>query len=61
MITSISVLIIKDLLRFRRGIFTATPEGVINDYPSDKQVRLKPGDRLTTTIEKLGEMRFSVV
>jgi 2-keto-4-pentenoate hydratase/2-oxohepta-3-ene-1,7-dioic acid hydratase in catechol pathway len=41
-------------------MFTGTPEGVINGYPKDKQVWLKPGDKLTTRIEKLGEMRFSV-
>jgi len=35
-------------------IFTGTPEGVIGGYPKDKQVWLKAGDRLTTTIEKLG-------
>jgi len=28
--------------------------GVIAGYPKEKQVWLKPGDRLTTTIEKLG-------
>lgn len=42
-------------------IFTGTPEGVIAGYPKDKQVWLKPGDKLTTTIEKLGELRFSLV
>ena len=42
-------------------IFTGTPEGVISGYPKDKQVWLKPGDRLATTIEKLGELRFSLV
>jgi 2-keto-4-pentenoate hydratase/2-oxohepta-3-ene-1,7-dioic acid hydratase in catechol pathway len=42
-------------------IYTGTPEGVINGYPKDKQVWLKPGDKLTTKIEKLGEMRFGVV
>ena len=31
-----------------------TPEGVIAGYPKEKQVWLKAGDRLTTTIEKLG-------
>jgi len=35
-------------------IFTGTPEGVIVGYPKDKQVWLKAGDRITTTIEKLG-------
>ena len=42
-------------------IFTGTPEGVIAGYPKDKQVWLKPGDKITTTIEKLGELRFSLV
>ena len=41
-------------------IYTGTPEGVINGYPKDKQVWLRPGDRLTMKIEKLGEMKFSV-
>jgi 2-keto-4-pentenoate hydratase/2-oxohepta-3-ene-1,7-dioic acid hydratase in catechol pathway len=42
-------------------IFTGTPEGVISGYPKDKQVWLKAGDKLSTTIEKLGELRFSLV
>jgi 2-keto-4-pentenoate hydratase/2-oxohepta-3-ene-1,7-dioic acid hydratase in catechol pathway len=41
-------------------IFTGTPEGVIAGQPKDKQVWLKPGDKLTTTIEKLGELRFTL-
>jgi 2-keto-4-pentenoate hydratase/2-oxohepta-3-ene-1,7-dioic acid hydratase in catechol pathway len=41
-------------------IFTGTPSGVINGYPPDKQVWLKPGDRIRTTITKLGELRFSL-
>ena len=39
-------------------IFTGTPEGVISGYPKDKQVWLKPGDRVTSTIEGLGELEF---
>jgi 2-keto-4-pentenoate hydratase/2-oxohepta-3-ene-1,7-dioic acid hydratase in catechol pathway len=39
-------------------IFTGTPEGVIAGYPKDKQVWLKPGDKLTTSIEKLGDLDF---
>jgi 2-keto-4-pentenoate hydratase/2-oxohepta-3-ene-1,7-dioic acid hydratase in catechol pathway len=39
-------------------IFTGTPEGVISGYPKDKQVWLKPGDRVVTSIEKLGELDF---
>jgi len=41
-------------------IFTGTPEGVISGYPKEKQVWLKPGDKLTTTIEKLGTLRFTL-
>ena len=40
-------------------IFTGTPEGVIAGYPKDKQVWLKPGDKIVTTIEKLGELAFT--
>ena len=39
-------------------IFTGTPEGVINGYPKEKQVWLKPGDRVVTSIEKLGDLEF---
>jgi 2-keto-4-pentenoate hydratase/2-oxohepta-3-ene-1,7-dioic acid hydratase in catechol pathway len=41
-------------------IFTGTPEGVIAGYPKERQVWLKPGDRLATTIEQLGELQFSL-
>jgi hypothetical protein len=41
-------------------IFTGTPQGVILDYPPEKQVWLKPGDQVTTSIEKLGEHRFTL-
>ncbi|PYQ21597.1 MAG: 5-oxopent-3-ene-1,2,5-tricarboxylate decarboxylase [Acidobacteria bacterium] len=41
-------------------IFTGTPEGVIAGYPKERQVWLKAGDRLTSTIEKLGELQFSL-
>jgi 2-keto-4-pentenoate hydratase/2-oxohepta-3-ene-1,7-dioic acid hydratase in catechol pathway len=41
-------------------IFTGTPEGVIAGLPKEKQVWLKPGDQLTTTIEKLGTLQFSL-
>ena len=41
-------------------IFTGTPEGVISGYPKDKQVWLKAGDKLTTTIEKLGDLNFTL-
>jgi len=41
-------------------IFTGTPSGVILGYPKDKQVWLKPGDRIRTSISKLGDLRFSL-
>ena len=41
-------------------IFTGTPSGVITGMPKDKQVWLKPGDRVRTAISKLGELRFSL-
>jgi 2-keto-4-pentenoate hydratase/2-oxohepta-3-ene-1,7-dioic acid hydratase in catechol pathway len=41
-------------------IFTGTPEGVISGMPKDKQVWLKPGDKVTTSIEKLGELYFQL-
>ena len=41
-------------------IFTGTPEGVIAGYPKEKRVWLKPGDRLTSTVEKLGELSFAL-
>jgi 2-keto-4-pentenoate hydratase/2-oxohepta-3-ene-1,7-dioic acid hydratase in catechol pathway len=36
-------------------IFTGTPEGVIAGYPKEKQVWLKKGDTILTSIEKLGD------
>jgi 2-keto-4-pentenoate hydratase/2-oxohepta-3-ene-1,7-dioic acid hydratase in catechol pathway len=41
-------------------IFTGTPSGVISGYPKDKQVWLKPGDRIVTSIEKLGDLTFTL-
>jgi 2-keto-4-pentenoate hydratase/2-oxohepta-3-ene-1,7-dioic acid hydratase in catechol pathway len=41
-------------------IYTGTPEGVISGYPKEKQVWLKPGDKLTTTIGNLGTLRFEL-
>src|SRR6266849_6418264 len=41
-------------------IYTGTPEGVISGYHKDKQVWLKAGDKVTTTIEKLGELEFKL-
>ncbi len=39
-------------------IYTGTPQGVILGYPKDKQVWLKPGDEIVSSIEKLGELKF---
>jgi 2-keto-4-pentenoate hydratase/2-oxohepta-3-ene-1,7-dioic acid hydratase in catechol pathway len=41
-------------------IFTGTPEGVISGYPKDKQVWLKAGDKIVTSIEKLGDLEFKL-
>jgi 2-keto-4-pentenoate hydratase/2-oxohepta-3-ene-1,7-dioic acid hydratase in catechol pathway len=41
-------------------VFTGTPEGVIAGYPKDKQVWLKAGDTVTSMIEKLGELQFTL-
>ncbi|MBV8367597.1 MAG: fumarylacetoacetate hydrolase family protein [Candidatus Eremiobacteraeota bacterium] len=42
-------------------IYTGTPPGVIYGYPKDKQVWLKPGDRIRSTITNLGELTFTLV
>ena len=39
-------------------IWSGTPEGVILGYPGEKQVWLKAGDEIVSTIEKLGTLRF---
>ena len=39
-------------------IFTGTPHGVILGYPKDKQVWLKAGDEIVSSIEKLGDLKF---
>jgi 2-keto-4-pentenoate hydratase/2-oxohepta-3-ene-1,7-dioic acid hydratase in catechol pathway len=41
-------------------IFTGTPEGVIAGYPKEKQVWLKAGDKVVTSIEKLGDLSFTL-
>jgi 2-keto-4-pentenoate hydratase/2-oxohepta-3-ene-1,7-dioic acid hydratase in catechol pathway len=41
-------------------IFTGTPEGVILGYPKDKQVWLKPGDGIRSSVEKLGDLDFTL-
>jgi len=42
-------------------VFTGTPEGVIQGHPKDKQVWLKPGDKIACSLEKLGELKFELV
>jgi len=39
-------------------IFTGTPEGVIAGKAKDQQVWLKAGDKVVTSIEKLGDLEF---
>ncbi|MFZ6647647.1 fumarylacetoacetate hydrolase family protein [Undibacterium sp. TJN25] len=39
-------------------IFTGTPQGVIAGKPKEQQVWLKAGDEITSTIEKLGQLKF---
>ncbi len=41
-------------------IFTGTPEGVILGMPKEKQVWLKAGDKIVSSIEKLGELEFTL-
>lgn len=41
-------------------IWSGTPEGVILGYPKEKQVWLKAGDEIVSTIEKLGSLRFTL-
>jgi 2-keto-4-pentenoate hydratase/2-oxohepta-3-ene-1,7-dioic acid hydratase in catechol pathway len=43
-------------------IFTGTPEGVVLGKPKDQQdaLWLKPGDKVACSIEKLGELSFSL-
>ena len=41
-------------------LFTGTPHGVIFGRPKAEQVWLKPGDRVICSVEKLGELAFSL-
>lgn len=41
-------------------IFTGTPPGVILGYPKDKQVWLKAGDEIVSSIDKLGDLKFKL-
>ena len=40
--------------------FTGTPSGVVAGMAPEKQVWLKPGDQVSCSIEKCGELRFSL-
>jgi 2-keto-4-pentenoate hydratase/2-oxohepta-3-ene-1,7-dioic acid hydratase in catechol pathway len=53
---------ISDYFTLKPGdlIFTGTPSGVISGYPANKRVWLKPGDRVVTSIEKLGDLSFTL-
>jgi 2-keto-4-pentenoate hydratase/2-oxohepta-3-ene-1,7-dioic acid hydratase in catechol pathway len=42
-------------------IFTGTPEGVIQGKPAAERAWLKDGDRISCSVEKLGELTFSLV
>ncbi|HEY6173714.1 MAG TPA: fumarylacetoacetate hydrolase family protein [Kofleriaceae bacterium] len=42
-------------------IYTGTPEGVIQGMPADKRVWLKAGDKVVSSLEKLGELRLDLV
>lgn len=42
-------------------IFTGTPEGVILGKPKDQQFWLKAGDKISCSVEKLGELKFELV
>jgi len=41
-------------------IFTGTCEGTISGYPPDKQIWLKPGDKMVTSIEKIGDLHVTL-
>lgn len=41
-------------------IFTGTPEGVIIGYPPEKRIWLKAGDKIVSSIDKLGDLEFTL-
>jgi 2-keto-4-pentenoate hydratase/2-oxohepta-3-ene-1,7-dioic acid hydratase in catechol pathway len=41
-------------------IFTGTPQGVIQGKPKDQRVWLRAGDEIACSVEKLGELRFTL-
>jgi 2-keto-4-pentenoate hydratase/2-oxohepta-3-ene-1,7-dioic acid hydratase in catechol pathway len=50
-------------LTLRAGdiIYTGTPEGVIQGKPADKRIWLKAGDKIVSSLEKLGKLEFELV
>ena len=42
-------------------IFTGTPQGVMQGYPADQKDRLKPGDRVSVTIQGIGTLENTFV
>jgi 2-keto-4-pentenoate hydratase/2-oxohepta-3-ene-1,7-dioic acid hydratase in catechol pathway len=41
-------------------LFTGTPQGVIVGKPKEQQVWLKKGDKIACSVEKLGELKFTL-
>jgi 2-keto-4-pentenoate hydratase/2-oxohepta-3-ene-1,7-dioic acid hydratase in catechol pathway len=41
-------------------LYTGTPHGVVFGKPKGEQVWLKPGDKVVCSVEKLGELAFSL-
>ncbi|MCL5021965.1 MAG: fumarylacetoacetate hydrolase family protein [Nitrospirae bacterium] len=41
-------------------VFTGTPEGVIMGYPPERQVWLRAGDKISSAVEKLGTLEFTL-
>ena len=42
-------------------IFTGTPQGVMQGYPADRKDWLKPGDRVSVTIQGIGTLENTFV
>jgi len=41
-------------------VFTGTPSGTIAEYPPEKQIWLKPGDRIRTSITTVGDLTVTL-
>ena len=54
---------ISHLFTLRPGdlVFTGTPQGVIQGKPKEQRVWLRAGDRIACSLEKLGELAFTLV